>query len=75
MVMVSKFSNFPDKLRKNEELREYEFSKFDCKLSGGADFYIFRFLMQFFLWNTFSLGQANFKLLQSNFIFCSCLVH
>ena len=30
MVMVSKFSNFPDELSENDELREYELSGFDC---------------------------------------------
>ena len=30
MVMVSKFSNFPDELSKNDELREYELSGSDC---------------------------------------------
>ena len=29
MVMVSKFSNFPDELSKNDELREYELSGCD----------------------------------------------
>ena len=33
MVMVSKFSNFPDKLSENGELREYELSGSDCVLS------------------------------------------
>ena len=30
MVMVSKFSNFPDKLSENDELREYELSGSHC---------------------------------------------
>ena len=30
MVMISKFSNFPDELSENDELREYELSGFDC---------------------------------------------
>ena len=30
MVMVSKFSNFPDELNENDELREYELSESDC---------------------------------------------
>ena len=30
MIMLSKFSNFPDKLSKNDELREYELSGSDC---------------------------------------------
>ena len=30
MAMVSKFSNFPDELRENNELREYELSGSDC---------------------------------------------
>ena len=29
MVMVSKFSNFPDELSENDELREYEISESD----------------------------------------------
>ena len=28
--MVSKFSNSPDELSENDELREYELSKSDC---------------------------------------------
>ena len=32
MVMVSKFSNFPDELSENDELREYELSGSDCTL-------------------------------------------
>ena len=30
MVMVSKLSNFPDELSKNDELREFELSGSDC---------------------------------------------
>ena len=30
MVMVSRFSNFPDELSENDELREYELSGSDC---------------------------------------------
>ena len=30
MVMVSKFSNFPDELTENDELREFELSGSDC---------------------------------------------
>ena len=30
MVMVSKFSNFPDELSKNDELREFELSGSNC---------------------------------------------
>ena len=30
MVMVSKFSNFPDELSENDELREFELSGSDC---------------------------------------------
>ena len=30
MIMLSKFSNFPDELSKNDELREYELSGSDC---------------------------------------------
>ena len=28
--MLSKFSNFPDELSENDELREYELSRSDC---------------------------------------------
>ena len=31
--MVSKFSNIPDKLGENEELREYELNRSDCIVS------------------------------------------
>ena len=31
MVMVSKFSNFPDELSENDELREYELGGSDSK--------------------------------------------
>ena len=34
MVMVSKFSNFPDELSKNDKLREYELSGSDCTFKG-----------------------------------------
>ena len=30
MVMVSKFSNLPDELSENDEIREYELSESDC---------------------------------------------
>ena len=30
MIMFSKFSNFPDELSKNDELREYKLSGSDC---------------------------------------------
>ena len=30
MVMVSKFSNFPDELSESDELREFELSGSDC---------------------------------------------
>ena len=33
MVMVSKFSNFPDKLSENDELRKCELSGSDCNAS------------------------------------------
>ena len=49
MVMVSKFSNFPDKLSENDELREFELSRSDCRLldkgqiqdlvKGGPNFF------------------------------------
>ena len=32
MVMVSKFSNSPDELSENDELREFELSGSDCSL-------------------------------------------
>ena len=32
MIMLSKFSNFPDELNENDELREYELSGSDCIL-------------------------------------------
>ena len=31
--MLLKFSNFPDELSKNDELREYELNGSDCKIS------------------------------------------
>ena len=34
MVMVSKFSNFLDKLNRNDELREYELSGSDSTCDG-----------------------------------------
>ena len=34
MIMVSKFSNFPDELSENDELREYELSESDSIGSG-----------------------------------------
>ena len=30
MIMLSQFSNFPDELSENDELREYELSMSDC---------------------------------------------
>ena len=36
MVMVSKFSNFPDKLSENDELREYESSESDGTSTGNS---------------------------------------
>ena len=30
MIMLSKFSNFPDELSENDVLREYELSGSDC---------------------------------------------
>ena len=30
MIMLSKFSNFPNELSKNDELREYELRGSDC---------------------------------------------
>ena len=35
MVMVSKFSNFPDKLTENDKLREFELSRSDCTVNKG----------------------------------------
>ena len=35
MVLVSKFSNFPDKLSKNDQLRGYELSRSDCNDNLG----------------------------------------
>ena len=35
MVMVSKFSNFPDELSENDELREFELSGSDCTFPRG----------------------------------------
>ena len=34
MVMVLKFSNFPDELSENDELREYELRWSDCTISA-----------------------------------------
>ena len=34
--MLSKFSNFPDELSENDELREYELSGSDCILQGES---------------------------------------
>ena len=31
MIMLLKFSNFPDELSENDELREFELSGSDCK--------------------------------------------
>ena len=33
MVMVSKFTNFPNELSKNDELKEFELSGSDCILN------------------------------------------
>ena len=33
MIMVSEFSNFPDELNKNDELREFELSGSDCNVN------------------------------------------
>ena len=30
MIILSKFSNFPDELSKNDELREHKLSRSDC---------------------------------------------
>ena len=35
MIMVGKFSNFPDELSKNDELREFELSGSDCMGGHG----------------------------------------
>ena len=35
MIMLSKFSNFPNELSENDELREYELSGSDCIYSQG----------------------------------------
>ena len=40
MIMLSRFSKFPDELSKNDELREYELSGSDCtffKLFQGKE--------------------------------------
>ena len=34
MVMASKFSNFPDELSENDNLREFELSGSDCVIKG-----------------------------------------
>ena len=41
MVMVSKFSNIPDELSENDELREYELSGSDCKWHGEKVIFIY----------------------------------
>ena len=33
MIMVSKFSDFPDELSENDELREFQLSGSDCNLA------------------------------------------
>ena len=40
MVIVSKFSNFPDELSENDELREFELSGSDC-MRGNTVFPVF----------------------------------
>ena len=40
MVTVTKLSNFPDELRENDELREFELSRADCN-RGKASFSTF----------------------------------
>ena len=37
MVMVSKFSNFPDELSEKYELGEYELSRSDCTLQHTVE--------------------------------------
>ena len=34
MITLSKFSNFPDELRETDELREFELSWSDCKMTN-----------------------------------------
>ena len=34
MIILSNFSNFPDELSKNDELREHKLSRPDCKNTG-----------------------------------------
>ena len=41
MVMVSKFTNFPDELGQNDELREYELSGSDCNLHRNTVLCVF----------------------------------
>ena len=42
MIMLSKFSNFPDELSENDELREYELSGSDCINNFVLDFGCFK---------------------------------
>ena len=37
MITLSKFSNFPDELSENDELRKYELSGSDCVLTLIVD--------------------------------------
>ena len=46
MVIVSKFSNFPDELSENDELREFELSGSDCtKVRNKQDTHICTFVI------------------------------
>ena len=43
MVTVSQFSNFPDELSENDELREFELSRSDCTetvIKGSVCFWL-----------------------------------
>ena len=55
MVMVSKFSNFPDELSENDELREYELSGSDCTYEA---------LLMF--WKSFLVNHGHFLTINSN---------
>ena len=48
MVIVSKFSNFPDELSENEELREYELSGSDCTNGIPLDLQCLKVMLQNF---------------------------
>ena len=48
MVIVSKFSNFPEELSENDELREYEISGSDCTVETNCEI-------------TFAITRANPK--------------